>query len=151
MSQPSWKCIGHIGDCDPIAHGGGFVYIDETGVYGPEMTWFEPLDDGTWERLEGRTPCQEYRILLENDPENEWWYDDLASIASFTGRTVEECQADAKSDNLLHRAWLYDSLCHYHGAENFDAYPLTLTEDEMYVRYTDEMDMSLGRTGEHHV
>jgi hypothetical protein len=26
MSQPIWECIGHIGDVDPIAYGGGFIY-----------------------------------------------------------------------------------------------------------------------------
>ena len=47
--QPSWKCIGHIGDVDPIAYGGGFVYIDETGIYPPELTYFEPAEDSDWQ------------------------------------------------------------------------------------------------------
>ena len=53
--QPRWKNVGHIGDVDPIAHGGGFVYEDSTGVYCPEMTYFETLDDGTWVRMRGNT------------------------------------------------------------------------------------------------
>src|SRR6266496_3443390 len=136
--QPQWKCIGHIGDVDPIAHGGAFIYIDETGVYPPKMTWFEPGTDEQWHELEGKTPLDVYRVMLEEDSTREWWYDKLGSIASFTGQTLEQVQADANSADPRVKAWVYDSLVRYFGAEEFDSYPLRMTEDEAYEQYATE-------------
>ena len=64
-NQPKWKCIGHIGDVDPIAYGGGFVYVDETGIYPPELTYFEPASDEDWKENEDKAKLQEYRIVLD--------------------------------------------------------------------------------------
>lgn len=97
--QPIWKLIGHTGDIDPIAYGGSFVYIDETGVYCPEMAFFEPGSDEQWHETEGATPLQVYRILLERNSEREWWYEKLSSIATFTGQALEDLQAIAEGDN----------------------------------------------------
>lgn len=144
-NQPQWQFVGGIGDVDPIAHGGGFVYIDGTGVYAPEMTWFEPGPDEEWDKIQGATKLQEYRILLENNPKAEWWYSKLSDITSFTGQTVEELQADAASADPIKRAFVYDSLIHYFGAEEFDSYPLTRTEDEAYAKYAEEMKQSRKR------
>lgn len=65
MSQPQWKLAGHVGDIDPIAFGGGFVYVDETGVYPPEMTYFEPAPDEEWHKLGDKVPVQIYRVVLD--------------------------------------------------------------------------------------
>ena len=137
--QPNWKFIGHIGDVDPITYGGGFVYTDATGVYAPEMTWFEPAPDEQWHETESDTPLQEYRIMLEKEPQSEWWYSRLTDIASFTGLEVEELRAMSLSRNPLEVALLYSYLIHYFGAEEFDSYPMTLTENEAYVKYAEEM------------
>ena len=142
-NQPTWKCIGHVGDVDPIAHGGGFVYVDETGVYGPEMTWFEPAPDEQWRETEGGTPVQEYRVLLERGVE-EWWYGKLDSLADSTGVPVEEYRRIAQSGEPLKLAQLYYDLIHYHGAHEFDSYPVTRTEEEAYAKYADEMKLALG-------
>ncbi len=140
--QPVWKYAGFVGDVDPIAYGGGFIYTDETGVYGPEMTWFEPGTDEQWHETESDTPLQVFRVLLETKPEAEWWFDKLEEIAGFTGQTAEELRLAAKSDNLVERANLYSDLIHYYGVEEFDSYPSTMTEDEAYARYAEEMKLS---------
>lgn len=41
--QPVWKTPGQLGDINPIDHGGGFVYVDETGTYPPKLEWIEPM------------------------------------------------------------------------------------------------------------
>ena len=41
------------------------MYVDETGVYPPEMTYFEPGSDEEWREKEGATLLQEYRIVLD--------------------------------------------------------------------------------------
>ena len=140
MAQPIWKNDPSvwIGDRDPIAYGGGFLYIDETGVYVPEISWFEPAPDEDWHKTEGKTPLQVYRLLLERQPENEWWYERLADIASFTGQSVEQLQADAVG-SLQAQADLYADLVRYFGAEEFDSDPLTMTEDEAYAKFDEEM------------
>lgn len=139
--QPVWKYAGHLGDVDPIAYGGGFVYTDETGVYGPEMVWFEPGTDEQWHETEGETPLQVFRVLLER-PESEWWFEKLEEIASYTGLPTEELILTAKSDNPVRRALIYSDLISYFGAEEFDSYPVTMTEDEAYERYAAEMKAS---------
>lgn len=85
VQQPTWRNIGHVGDVDPIAYGGGFVYEDETGVYCPEMAYFEPAPDED-------SPLHVYRVLLERDSTQEWWYADLSSVASYAGLTLGEAQ-----------------------------------------------------------
>ncbi len=138
--QPVWKCIGHIGDIDPITYGGGFIYIDETNVYGPELTYFEPATDEGRQETETRenTPLKVYRIMLESGP-REWFYSELDSIASFTGRELVDVQADANSNDPVRIALLYSDLIHYFGPSEFDSYPETMTEREAYAKYASEM------------
>lgn len=139
--QPVWRNVGHIGDVDPIAYGGGFVYEDETGIYCPEMSYFEPAPDSEWHKTEGATPLRVYRVLLEKDSTREWWYEDLQAVANYTGQTLHEAQRMANG-TTMERAILYSDLISYHGAENFDSYPQTMTEDEAYARYKAEMKAS---------
>lgn len=139
--QPNWKCIGHVGDVDPIAHGGGFVYVDETGVYGPEMTWFEPAPDEEWHKTEGKTPLQVYRILLEPQPENEWWHERLPEVARSCGVTAADMLRPF-GNGSLGRAFVYMNLIQHFGAEEFDQEPATTTEDEAYAKYAGEMELA---------
>lgn len=136
--QPVWKHVASIGDVDPIAYGGGFVYEDTTGMYPPEVAYFDPAPDEVWHKTEGKTPLTVYRFILEPKPENEWWYDKLGEIAAFTGRTTEDLQKDAKS-TIVVQANLYRDIIAYYGVTEFDQYPATMTEEEAYHKYADEM------------
>lgn len=107
--QPVWKFKGHCGDVDPIAHGGGFVYEDATGVYAPEMTWFEPAPDEDWHKTEGQTPVSIYRVCIERDSTKEWWYSKLGNVASCLGATVEEVQGWASGDTMSQAQLYFDS------------------------------------------
>jgi hypothetical protein len=142
--QPEWKCVGHIGDVDPIAHGGGFVYIDTTGVYGPELTWFEPGSDEQWHKTEGATKLNEYRVLLENNAQHEWWFEKLTEVAQSCGQDEASYREDALSTEPMKRALVYWDLLSYFGPHEFDSYPIERTEDEAYTHYADEMKMSRG-------
>lgn len=44
MSQPEWKFIANLGDVNPIDYGGFFVYVDQTGVYDPEVEVLELVE-----------------------------------------------------------------------------------------------------------
>lgn len=141
-NQPQWKFVGRIGDTDPIAYGGGFVYVDETGVYGPELTFFEPGSDEQWHNLGDKTPLRVSRILLEREPEKEWWWEKLADVAQSCGSTVEALQAEARSEDPITRALVYNELIAHFGAYEFDTEPKEMKEGEAYTRYKAEMGLS---------
>lgn len=170
--QPKWKCVGHIGDVDPIAFGGGFVYIDETGVYPPELAYFDPASDEQWHKTEGKTPVEIYRLTL--DPPrfktltdkgkyagifsskglrarergdtwewyNEWFVDHLDSVAASCGITKFQLLRMLFSKDAMERAHAYGDLIGCLGAHEFDQYPLTMTEDEAYLHYAEEMKLA---------
>jgi hypothetical protein len=169
--QPSWKCIGHIGDVDPIAYGGGFVYIDETGIYPPELTYFEPAEDSNWQENGKQSKLQKYRVVLDaprfktltdkgkrecfgtkelpaNQRGNTWyWYSewyvkDLVSVANACGTRAFSLLRDLMSRNPMRRAFAYESLIRYFGVHEFDSYPRTLTEGEAYARFAEEMKLA---------
>lgn len=174
-NQPKWKCVGHVGDIDPIAHGGGFIYQDETGIYPPELAYFEPSDDGEWERLQEKTPLTIYRVSLEPprfktlteegksrglhhtrelppsergktwEWYNEWFVDKLSDVATTNGVTPLRLLRELFSKEPQQRALAYWELILYFGPDEFDQYPLQTTEGEAYERY--EMEMRLVRRG----
>jgi len=145
MSQPVWQHVGSIGDKDPIAYGGGFIYEDTTGVYPSEVAWFEPAPDEEWHKTEGKTPLQVYRFILERDPESEWWWKRLTEVANTCDLSTQDAQDMACSTDVRQRAALYACLIYYFGAFEFDSDPLTMTEDEAYQRYATEIAKNLGR------
>jgi hypothetical protein len=140
--QPKWKYVGAFGDVDPIAHGGGFVYEDRTGVYPPEFVYFEPGSDESWHKHRGNTPVLEFRVIIESDPESEWWYTKLPDVARTCGQSLEDYQRFAHG-TTLERAFLYEGLISYFGAEEFDSYPRERTEGKAYFRYWREMRRNL--------
>jgi hypothetical protein len=166
--QPEWEYAGHVGDVDPIAYGGGFVYADKTGVYPPELTWFEPGSDEEWKDKEGETPLQVYRLVLDpprfktltaegarhgyrtedlpaSDRGKTWhWYEewfvaDLGKVAQSCNVTKFQLLRELFSKVPQRRALAYDSLIHHFGVHEFDQYPITMTEDEAYAKYAEEM------------
>jgi hypothetical protein len=143
MSQPKWKIIGGVGDINPLDFDGGFVYIDETGIYDPEIVYFEPASDEQWEKFsnegkEDELPVLVYRVIIENDSSKEWWYKDLDEIQSYAGWSKESLKQVIKERNPLHMAALYMDLIRYYGAEEFDSYPIKMTVKEAEEKYKDE-------------
>lgn len=47
MSQPEWKFVKQLGDVNPIDHDGLFLFVDETGVYPPELEVLTKLEGDT--------------------------------------------------------------------------------------------------------
>jgi hypothetical protein len=45
MARPDrWTLLGNIGDADPLAHGGHFVYEDSLHEYGPEAEYLQVIE-----------------------------------------------------------------------------------------------------------
>lgn len=130
--QPRWRMVANLGDVNPVDYGGYFVYVDQTGVYPPELEVLESPnsdDDGTGWTL--------YRLILEphtyvdgvlsDNPFHPgfpvWYADKLESVAQTIGSTSLSLINDLTSDNPLHKARAYIDLISYFGAFEFDQYP----------------------------
>lgn len=133
--QPVWQLIANLGDNSPFDYGGYFVYKDETGVY-PEEAEFLVVDN---EDDEDSTYTI-YRILLDVAPD-EWFLEDLESIADHVGSTKEELVKALSSRDPLDRAYAYKAVAEYHGWDEFDSYPLTgVTRQEVEARYSEDLE-----------
>lgn len=148
MSQPKWRLIANLGDTTPLDYGALLVWVDDTGVYPPEMEYFDP-EVGKGERIEV------YRIVLEpctfdvdgNLGWNElsdrtplplpstWFAKHLDGVASACGRTRESLIEALNGEDVLERAWAYRDIASVEGWRNFDDYPLQLTRQELCRRY----------------
>ncbi len=147
MSQPQWKLIANLGDVNPVDYGGYFVFVDETGVYGPEAELLLSPDDD--DAPEGWTA---YRILLDRctfvdgvlsdnsfHPEMSAWFaqsqaerearpqdtTNLANVAACFSTDEESLITALCSDDPILRAQAYQMIGEYHGFENFDSDPWT--------------------------
>jgi len=154
--QPKWKLIVNLGDANPIAYGGVFVYRDETGIYPPEMEKLESIENAFGEP----TKWEVHRVVLDQckirpgsarlipakyDPAtwthpiasyDEWFNDSLSSVADFAGIPVDELREMFCSSDPVTLAFAYQAVFNYHGWDNGDSYPLTFTdEDELKERY----------------
>ena len=126
--QPVWKYVGNLGDVTPIENDGAFVFVDETGVYCPELEHFCSSEH------------KAYRILLEKlEGDSEWFCEYLKDVADFVGISEQDLREELSSDDALERAQGYLDLINYFGDYEFDQYPLDFndwheTPEERYER-----------------
>lgn len=109
--QPVWDMIDNLGDVSPFEHGAVFVFVDRLGNYEAEMSVITWLDDSP--------KGYECRIILDRlTPEsvdNEWFSDDLPSIASFSDIDLQLLKDSLCSPNVLDRALAYLNIYYYNG------------------------------------
>lgn len=156
-SQPVWQFVANLGDANPLSHGGLFVYIDTTGKYDPECARLEPIDNdngndsGKWELRRFSLPRCTFAngVLSENPfhPDKPAWFasshrpqdtTDLAKLASFTGQSEADLIALFTSDNVSDRARAFESVGQFHGFDNLDSYPQTLSRKDVFNRFRAE-------------
>lgn len=150
--QPAWKLVANLGDQNPLEHGGLFVYRDETGVYCEKAVKLDPMLNGTFEvRRFCLEKCTYENGVLSDNPyhkDHPVWFGDrtpdkwnpegeLKKLADYTGQTEEGLIKAFCSDNPCDRAMAYESVGNYHGWENLDEYPVTLTYEEAKEKYGD--------------
>lgn len=148
--QPVWKCIEDTLDLEAIEgeDAGHALYVDETGVYPPELElpypigsrWVvytvlcEPLKlhegqhlipagwDASWPH-----PAGSYV---------EWFSKDLGDVAECVGIPLAQLQKLLCSTDPRERAGAYRDLVSYFGPHEFDQYPNGFeTLDEVARRY----------------
>jgi hypothetical protein len=147
-NQPDWELIANLGDADPIEYGGVFVYRDRTGVYTEECEILEPNNAGrTWEDPQSWTVyrfsldrCTYRKPILSDNPYHPeipaWFADDMGNVANANGRSKLTMLQRLCSKNPLARASGYEMIGRYHGWENLDQDPITITDrSEIEERY----------------
>jgi hypothetical protein len=136
------KLIAQLGDVSPIEYGGYFIYEDENGAAEAEflIAPSEPEDKGKWFAYRfALDRCTLINGVLSDNrfhsDKPEWFASRLEDVARFVGMELSEMQRLLISDSPVERAHGYEAIGSYHGFENLDSYPLTLTEDEARKRY----------------
>ena len=150
-TQPKWRQVGTIGDINFVDYDGGPVFVDETGVYPPELEYVQNMP-------EPDTDAFVYRFVLDSlklSPDGklipaayneswphpvesyvEWFDKDVSSVADSIGMDRAEFVDALLSDNPMARASAYEAMAQYLGWENFDSYPLHFkTREELEARY----------------
>jgi hypothetical protein len=143
-SQPKWRCVAQLGDADPIGYGGLWVFVDDTGVYPPEIEVFEDWGDD-----EGRKRNEVYRVVLDphtyingilsDNPFHPaypvWYADDIEAICQSMDSSPTRLIAYLCSDEPVLRAMAYQEIAGHFGWGEFDHYPLQLTRTEAKRRF----------------
>lgn len=146
--QPIWK---HLDSADFYR-----IFEDTTGVYEPEVEIREEIEDEPEDHggrvelyrftLERLKVVDGYLVGMRYDPSwphpvasyEEWFAKDLKGVASCNGTTKEELIKELCDEDARKRFHAYYSIGTYYGLNNFDAYPLTMTGDELDARWSDK-------------
>lgn len=138
-SQPRWKVL--------YATDYSRLLVDTAGVYSPELEIAQDLGDGTFEVSRVCLDrCKQVRGYLvpasyQDDyphplPDyQEWFADDLASVAESHGTTEGALREALCSEKPEDRAFAYECIGGHLGYDNFDSDPLLLNEDELDARW----------------
>jgi hypothetical protein len=150
--------LANLGDNDPIEYGGYFVFDDHAELlvvpeFDEDGEILDTNDDARW--IVYRFDLQRCTfidgVLSDNPyhPDKSAWFAGTAAeraarpqdttylenIVEDTGVELEELIEAFCSDDPVERAEAYLRVADYHGYENFDSYPLTLTRAEVEERY----------------
>ena len=140
MAQPKWK---EIQSADYFR-----ILKDETGEYVEEVEVVEEVGDEKFllfrfplDRLKfvrGYLVPEAYKKSWPHAlPEYvEWFSKDLDKVAQSVGAKVEDLEKALCSADPKRRFSAYEAIAGYHGLENFDSYPIELTEDELDERWS---------------
>jgi hypothetical protein len=125
------KLVASIGDVNPLQYGGALIFK----VSGPHkgIAAYE-LDVLSETKGEGED-IERHTIPLEDFDPEDWYADNLESVANYTGISVDELLEAGKSADPVQRAWFYKALADYHGIINFDEYPVKFTQSEAKRKY----------------
>ncbi len=163
--QPCYVFVANLGDCDPLNHGGLFVYTDSTGVYDPCAVLLElrnpdrePSKRNPWTVRRFDLPACTYDEATDTLSANrfhplhaEWFAHNTAEraarpqdgkgleeIASFIGMEKEDLIALFLSSDPCERAHAWRAVGDFHGFDNLDEYPETYSRKDLYRLYRKE-------------
>jgi hypothetical protein len=143
--QPSFWCIANIGDADPLNHGGGFVLIDRTGVYSPELLMLEEPCGADETQHELSTILLDSLTRIKRDDGNHElsdnrfhadtpaWFGEserLKAVSGYCGRPYFSLLGSFLSGCPVERAFAYKEVASYYGIANFDSDPCMLRPEK---------------------
>lgn len=145
MNQPKWKLVANMGDVNFADYGGALVYEDETGVYEPELEFYNSNDNetgGTVYRFILETVYYTDGILSDNKFHLDypvWWSEEpqFTSLLNAMDITRDDFISKITGNNIVERARMYLGLAYSNGFFEFDQYPIRLSEAEAQERYKD--------------
>jgi hypothetical protein len=165
--QPSYWCVANIGDADPYEHGGAFVLIDRRGTYCSELVLIEDFD-GSDQRLVYNIQLERLTVVKNKLAESnaghlDWlgvsdnryhtdkcaWFgdkDSLVKVANSFNEEINQFIQHLVSSDSVTLAFAYKALADYHGRENFDSNPHTLSGEAarlMCDRFLAQIEESL--------
>jgi hypothetical protein len=136
------------------------LFIDETGVYAPELEYAQKIKEDDYSQDEStamfevyRVSCERYRIVTVDAVQylvpfgyteswthpvtsyQPWFHDSLSAVASSSGLDEQELIGFLCSDNPGERANAYEAIYGHFGWYEGDQYPVTLTEAELNKRW----------------
>lgn len=132
-NQPKWAKVGVVGDINPVDYGGGIVFEDKTGVYAPEVEYYE-RDNGAYlgkirvYRFSADKCTFTNGVLSDNrfHPDHPVW---------FAGKLPDDTTPEQFcSEDTMTRAMAWTEVGLYYGFENLDNYPIYLTYNEAIKR-----------------
>lgn len=140
--QPEWQFVGNLGDASP-EYGQILVFVDATGTYPPEVvTWdeFPDGDNSTVSVYRFRCePCTCVNGCLSDNSFHPllpaWFASDLDKVAECMGGTMADMIDCLISSDPLRNAGAWLDIGSYHGMENLDSYPDSLTLAQVRERY----------------
>jgi hypothetical protein len=156
MTQPQWKRIANLGDQSAnhgcLDYGAFFIYEDTTGIYPPEGELIEELENDriTIYRFTLDQCTFTNGVLSDNPfhPELSVWFapsaaeraarpqdSNLAQLCATVDITEDEFIALITSPKTLDRAQAWRMVGEYHGFNELDSDPLTLSQAEAEERY----------------
>ena len=137
MSQPVWECIAQLGDKNPIDHGGYWILRDTTGVSSEEAELLIVPEDEDGDYTIYRFKLDRCTFINGVLGDNQfhpqyaaWW-----AKTEVERNALEELADHFCSEDVLKRAVAYRAVGDYHGFDNLDSYPLTMTRREVKARY----------------
>ncbi len=143
MSQPKWKFVAQLGDVNPLDHGGKFLFVDETGVYPPELEFVELLVDSIEDEWEVHRIVLDKctfidGVLSDNKFHQAWFAQNLQAVADCVDVDESELIGRLCSGDALNRAQAYVDIVSYYGVHEFDQYPRMFDDRaELEARYAD--------------
>lgn len=158
------KALATFGDVDFIEYGGqllvpGVSEDDQPYLEIIEQPTFDEMNGGDWKDdakwIVYRVEPEQLKLVEDEETHtvylvcaayksdwshalsqyDEWFHKDFATVAEYGGATIADMRGMICSDDPRKRAAVYILLAEYHGWHEFDSYPLSLTQHEVYDRY----------------
>lgn len=132
------KLVANFGDVNPLTYGGSFVFEND-GEYTCEH--FDVGEEGenvTVYRFNLPMCTFINGVLSDNEfhPNYPAWFaDSIGKVAECCGVPRRELVDGLCASDPVKRAAVFQDIGRYHGFDNLDSYPITLTESELAARY----------------